>query len=168
MSQPYIGEIRMFGSNFPPAGWALCNGQVLAIADNDTLFNLIGTTYGGDGQSTFALPDLQSRLPMHMGNGFVLAQTGGTESVTLTVNQIPVHSHTPQANSTGGSDSPNGTVFAKSTLGKPYVNAAGGVPAALNAATVQNSGGNQPHDNMHPFLCINFSISLFGIFPSPN
>lgn len=168
MSQPYVGEIRMFGSNFPPAGWMFCQGQLLPIADYDTLFNLIGTTYGGDGQSTFALPDLQSRLPMHMGNGFVLAQTGGTESVTLTVNQIPAHSHTPQANSIGGSDSANGTVWALSKAAKPFVNVAGGVPAALNAATVQTTGGSQPHDNMHPFLCINFSISLFGIYPSPN
>lgn len=168
MGQPYVGEIRMFGGNFAPAGWAFCSGQLLPIAENETLFNLIGTTYGGDGQSTFALPNLQSRFPMHQGNGFTLAETGGVESVTLTVNQIPNHAHTPNANSAGGSDSPTNNVWAKTTTGKPYVNVAGGVPVAFNAATVQNAGGSQPHDNMHPYLCVAFIISLFGIFPSPN
>ena len=167
MSQPYIGEIRMFGSNFPPAGWAFCQGQLLSIANNQALFALIGTTYGGDGQTTFALPNLQSRFPMHQGNSFVIGQSGGSETVALTANTIPAHSHLPRANSVAGSDNPNGNVWAKTTTGKPYVNTAGGVPAALNAATVQNQGGSQPHDNMHPYLCINFSISLFGIFPSP-
>lgn len=168
MAQPYVGEIRMFGGNFAPAGWMFCSGQILPISGNEVLFTLIGTTYGGDGQSTFALPNLQSRFPMHQGNGFILAQTGGVESVTLTVNQIPSHSHTPDSNNAGVSDSPTNNVWGKSTAGKPYVNVAGGVPVAFNAATVQNAGGSQPHDNMHPFLCIAFIISLFGIFPSQN
>src|ERR1700761_2177619 len=108
MAQPYVGEIRMFAGNFAPAGWMFCEGQLLPISEYDTLFQLIGTTYGGDGQSTFALPDLRGRLPMHQGNGFILAETGGVESVTLTTSQIPAHSHTPAANSAGGSDTPNG------------------------------------------------------------
>ena len=167
MGQPFVGEIRMFGGNFAPAGWMFCAGQLLPISGNETLFNLIGTTYGGDGQSTFALPDLRGRLPMHQGNGFVLAQTGGTETVTLTVNQIPAHSHTPNSNNAGGSDSPAGNVWGKSTTGKPYV-AAGGVPGTVNNTTVGSTGGSQPHDNLHPFLCVSYILSLFGIFPSPN
>src|SRR5512136_928486 len=115
MAQPYVGEIRMFAGNFAPAGWMLCQGQLLAISENETLFNLIGTTYGGDGQSTFALPNLQSRVPVHQGTGFTLAQTGGEEQVTLTVNQIPAHTHIPQANSgTGAQTSPSGNVWANS------------------------------------------------------
>jgi microcystin-dependent protein len=172
MSQPFVGEIRMFGGSFAPAGWAFCNGAIMPIAENETLFNLIGTTYGGDGQATFALPNLQSRFPMHngtlAGNTFVIGETGGVEQVTLTTQQIPVHSHTPVANDLGGGDSPNGTTWGKSTTGKPYANVAGGVPAALNTQTVSITGGSQPHENMHPYLCITFIISLFGVFPSPN
>ena len=168
MSQPFVGEIRMFGGNFAPAGWAFCSGQIMPISENEVLFQLIGTTYGGDGESTFALPNLQSRLPMHQGNGFILGETGGVESVTLTVNQIPIHAHTPNSSDTGGSDSPSGNVWAKSTTGKPYVNVAGGVPAAVNTATVLPNGGSQPHDNMHPYLVVNYIISLFGVYPSPN
>src|SRR5579864_7252262 len=116
MSQPFIGEIRMFGGNFAPVGWAFCNGAIIPISQNDALFNLIGTTYGGDGQSTFALPDLQSRLPVHVGPGFALGQTGGAESVTLTTSQIPSHSHVPQVNSgLGNSGNPNGGVWAVAT-----------------------------------------------------
>ena len=168
MSQPYVGEIRMFGGNFAPQGWMFCSGQTLAIAENDVLFNLIGTTYGGDGQTTFNLPDLQGRFPLHIGNGIVLGQNGGTENETLTTNQIPGHQHTPNASNTGGSDSPTNNVWANSSTGKPYVAVAGGVPAALNAATVQSSGGSQSHDNMHPFLCIAYIISLYGIYPQMN
>src|SRR5437764_475427 len=120
MSTPFLGEIRMFGGNFAPVGWALCNGLWLAIAQNDTLFNLIGTTYGGNGTTTFALPDLQSRVPMHVGQGFALAQPGGAESVTLTTNQIPVHSHVPVATTgAGNSNSPSNGVWAQSASG-PY------------------------------------------------
>jgi microcystin-dependent protein len=164
MSSPFIGEIRMFGGNFAPAGWAFCNGALMAIDQNDALFNLIGTTYGGDGQTTFALPDLQSRIPLHVGPGFALGQTGGVETVTLTTAQIPAHSHVPQGNSGAGTQSsPANGMWAQSTLNQfssapPTVSMA---PAALGP-----SGGSQPHDNMMPFLVVNFILSLFGIFPS--
>ncbi len=165
MGSPYIGEIRMFAGNFAPAGWALCQGQLLPISGNDTLFNLIGTTYGGDGQQTFALPDLQGRVPMHAGNGHTLGEIAGTETVTLTTAQIPAHSHVPQANSgSGPQSSPSGNVWANST-NLPY--SASAPSAAMAAQAVQSSGGNQPHDNMVPYLVINFIISLFGIYPSP-
>jgi microcystin-dependent protein len=165
MSSPFIGEIRMFGGNFAPVGWAFCNGQVIAISQNDALFNLIGTTYGGDGQSTFALPNLQSRVPVHVGQGFALGQSGGAETVTLTTSQIPAHSHVPQANSGAGTQtSPAGNVWANSSLGEfDDTNTVDGTmaPGALGPA-----GGSQPHDNMIPFLVVNFILSLFGIFPS--
>jgi microcystin-dependent protein len=171
MSQPYVGEIRMFGGNFAPAGWMFCNGQLLAISEFDTLFNLIGTTYGGDGQNTFALPNLQSRVPNHMGtlNGgstYQLGQAAGNEAVTLTVNQIPSHTHTPGANNAGASDSPANNVWANSTTAKPYIAGPGNLN--LNVGAVQISGGSQPHDNMIPFLCVSYVISLFGVFPSQN
>lgn len=168
MGQPYVGEIRMFAGNFAPNGWMLCQGQLLPISENDVLFNLIGTTYGGDGQSTFALPDLQSRVPVHVGPGFVQAQTGGEESVTLTVNQIPNHSHVPQCNSTNGTaTSPSNAVWAGNTDVGAYANA---ITASANMASqaLAPDGGSQPHDNMLPFLCINFIISLFGVFPTQN
>ena len=164
MAQPYVGEIRMFAGNFAPAGWMFCEGQLLPISENETLFNLIGTTYGGDGQSTFALPDLRGRLPMHFGNGFTLAETGGVETVTLTVSQIPAHSHPllanpGQANSTG----PGTNVFSK-----PSKNMYRDPPpvVAMNPQSVTSTGGSQPHDNFQPYLCVDFIISLFGIFPS--
>src|SRR5258708_31746699 len=116
MSSPFIGEIRMFGGNFAPAGWAFCNGALIPISENDALFNLIGTTYGGDGQSTFALPNLQSRVPVHVGPGFALGQSGGEETVTLTTNQIPAHSHVPQCNSNPGTQpTPGAGVWAASS-----------------------------------------------------
>lgn len=166
MSSPFIGEIRMFGGNFAPVGWAFCNGALIPISENDALFNLIGTTYGGDGQSTFALPDLQSRVPVHVGPGFALGQSGGTESVTLTTQQIPSHSHVPQANSNAGSQSgPGGGVWAASSPSlNQYSNVAPSV--ALDPAAMGQAGGSQPHDNMIPFLVVNFILSLFGIFPS--
>jgi microcystin-dependent protein len=170
MATPYIGEIKMFGGSFAPAGWALCNGAIMAISENDVLFNLIGTTYGGDGQSTFALPNLQSRFPMHQGtnggNTFVIGETGGNESVTLTVQQIPAHSHTPGANTAGGSDNPASHVWGLSNTGKPYANT-GGPTVQFNPLTVAPAGGSQPHDNMHPYLCVTFIISLFGVYPNP-
>ncbi len=164
MSNPYVGEIRMFAGNFPPAGWFFCEGQLLAISEYETLFNLIGTTYGGDGQSTFALPDLRGRVPIHMGSGFVLAQQGGVETVTLTVNQIPFHSHVPQADSgSGAQTSPAGNAWANSAI-FPY---SGNPPAAaMDAHALSSDGGSQPHDNMTPYLVVSFIISLFGIFPS--
>jgi microcystin-dependent protein len=165
MSQPYIGEIRMFAGNFAPVGWAFCNGQILPISQNDALFTLIGTTYGGDGINTFALPNLQSRVPVHAAPGFALGQTGGAESVTLTTSQIAAHSHVPQAfSSAGNQPSPANGFWASSSPATQYGDTAPSVvmaPAALGSA-----GGSQPHDNMIPFLVINFILSLFGVFPS--
>lgn len=167
MSGPFIGEIRMFGGNFAPAGWAFCDGSLIPISENDALFNLIGTTYGGDGQSTFALPNLQSRVPVHVGPAFLLGQSGGSEAVTLTTSQIPAHSHVPQCNpNPGGQSSPGGNVWASPSTGTVYSDAAPGV--AFDPAAVGSAGGSQPHDNMIPFLVVNFIISLFGIFPSQN
>lgn len=165
MSSPFIGEIRMFAGNFAPAGWAFCDGSLIPISANETLFNLIGTTYGGDGQSTFALPDLRSRVPVHAGPGFALGQAGGAETVTLTTSQIPAHSHVPQAFSNPGNQpGPNNSVWANSGSSSVYSSDAPGL--AMAAAAVGSAGGSQPHDNMIPFLVINFIISLFGIFPS--
>jgi microcystin-dependent protein len=167
MAQPYVGEIRMFAGNFAPAGWMFCEGQLLPISENETLFNLIGTTYGGDGQSTFALPDLRGRIPIHQGSGFVLAQNGGAETVTLTVSQIPVHTHpflasaNPASGSGPGNQVPGITQSATIT---PYGTDAPLVLLSSNA--VGAAGGSQPHDNFQPYLCIDFIISLFGIFPS--
>jgi microcystin-dependent protein len=155
----------MFPGNFAPVGWALCNGSLLAIADFVTLFNLIGTTYGGDGQSTFALPDLRGRTPAHMGSGYSLAQAFGEETVTLTVSQLPAHTHAPQGSSNAGNQStPAGNVWAASALHQ-FSSAAPAV--TLDPAAVGAAGGSQPHDNMSPFLVVSFIISLFGIFPSP-
>lgn len=165
MSQPFIGEIRMFAGNFAPVGWAFCNGALIPISENDALFNLIGTTYGGDGQNTFALPNLQSRVPVHVGPGFALGQAAGTESVTLTVSQIPAHSHVPQCTANAGvQPSPESGVWAANTTLSPYVDVA--PSTAMDPGALQSSGGSQPHDNMIPFLVINFIISLFGVFPS--
>jgi len=165
MGTPYVGEIRMFAGNFAPAGWALCQGQLLAISENDVLFTLIGTTYGGDGQTTFALPDLQSRVPVHVGPAFVQGQTAGVESVTLTTSQIPAHSHVPLCNSGAGTNaSPQNDVWA-ALDSNIYSDVAPSVIMAPSA--LGSTGGSQPHDNMVPFLVINFIISLFGVFPSP-
>jgi microcystin-dependent protein len=166
MAQPYVGEIRMFAGNFPPSGWLFCQGQLLAISQNETLFQLIGTTYGGDGQSTFALPDLRGRIPIHQGNGFIIAETGGAEEITLTVQQIPAHTHPLLATtSVGTAASPQGSVLAAS--GSSNVYRPGPTAVTLSNQTVAPTGGSQPHSNTQPFLCIDFIISLFGIFPSP-
>ena len=168
MANPYIGEIRMFGGNFAINGWAFCDGSLQAISQNDTLFNLIGTTYGGDGQTTFALPNLQSRVPVHQGTGFTIGQTGGAESVTLTVNQIPSHSHAPACNiGAGNSAAAAGNFFAASanTALPPYSSTTVGV-VAMNSGAVGAAGQSQPHENMIPFQAVTFIISLFGIFPS--
>jgi microcystin-dependent protein len=165
MGQPYVGEIRIFCGNFAPLGWSFCQGQTIDIATNDVLFNLIGTTYGGDGQNTFNLPNLASRLPVHAGPGFVIGQSGGAESVTLTTSQIPAHSHVPEAYAGPGTNAtPSGGVWAESSL-SPYSSAAPTV--AMSSAALGASGGSQPHDNMHPFLAVNFIISMFGVYPSP-
>jgi len=165
MAQPYVGEIRMFAGNFAPAGWMFCEGQLLPISEYETLFNLIGTTYGGDGQSTFALPDLRGRVPIHIGNGFTLAETGGAETVTLTVSQIPSHSHPMLATSSFGTASAAANnVLAQTQAIKMYDSSAPAV--AMAPGTVTSTGGSQPHDNFQPYLCVDFIISLFGIFPS--
>ena len=167
MAQPYVGEIRMFAGNFAPAGWLFCQGQLLPISQNETLFQLIGTTYGGDGESTFALPDLRGRVPIHQGNGFIMAETGGAEEVTLTVNQIPAHSHPLLATTAvANQSSPTNNVLAQSTAADLYIEDT--ATAALAPTSVGVIGGSQPHSNLQPFLCIDYIISLFGIFPSQN
>ncbi len=164
MAQPYVGEIRMFAGNFAPAGWMFCEGQLLPISEYETLFNLIGTTYGGDGQSTFALPDLRGRIPLHQGNGFVLAETGGVETVTLTVSQVPSHAHAMLAsNDVPTGSSPAGNLTAQSA-NKIY--RAGTPSVYLSPNAVGSTGGSQPHTNFQPYLCVDFIISLYGIFPS--
>jgi microcystin-dependent protein len=169
MAQPYVGEIRMFGGNFPPNGWMFCEGQLLPISENETLFQLIGTTYGGDGQSTFGLPDLRGRVPLHQGtnqgNTFLLGEPGGVEQVTLTVQQIPNHTHVMSGSlNTAAAAVPTNQVIGKSTSIDAFINAQ---PAdAMNAQSITPVGNSQPHDNMQPYLCIDFIISLFGIFPS--
>ncbi len=171
MAQPYIGEIRMFAGNFAPAGWMFCEGQTLPISENDALFTLIGTTYGGDGQETFNLPNLQSRLPIHMGTGpdgttYQIAEMAGTEQETLSTQQIPIHSHalTCSTSTTNLESSPAGNVLAQSTSANMYIQDS--PDGTLAPSSVQPQGGSQPHENTQPFLCINFIISLFGIFPS--
>lgn len=166
MAQPYVGEIRMFAGNFAPAGWQFCDGSTLAIAENEVLFQLIGTTYGGDGQETFNVPDLRGRLPLHQGGGFNLGSTGGVEEVTLTIAQIPTHSHAMVGSTnTATSPTPTANVIGKSTQIDLFINAIPGDPLAPNAITPL--GNNLPHSNFQPYLCVNFIISLFGIFPSP-
>lgn len=171
MSMPYVGEIRMFAGNFAPAGWMFCEGQVLSISENDTLFNLIGTTYGGDGQATFALPNLASRVPIHHGTGpdgtpYQIGEMGGVESVTLTTQQIPAHNHALIAsNDLGTLSTPQGNLTAQSAV-KLYRGGVGSV--ALHPASIAPVGGSQPHENMQPFLCVNFIISLFGVYPTQN
>jgi microcystin-dependent protein len=167
---PFVGEIRMFAGNFAPNGWMFCEGQPLPISENEVLFQLIGTTYGGDGEETFNLPNLASRVPIHMGTGpsgttYQIGEMAGTEQETLTTQQIPVHNHPYLASNNAGTQvSPNGNVMCASPTIDYYV--VDTPTAAMNAAAVQPVGGSQPHENTQPFLCINFIISLFGVFPS--
>lgn len=171
MSQPFIGEIRIFAGNFAPAGWAFCDGSLQAISENDALFNLIGTTYGGDGQVTFALPNLACRIPVHQGQGpglqsYIIGQLGGQESVTLNTQQIPIHNHAfLAAGGTGHVSQPEGALLAAHRDDKAFL-ASTATTGTLAGASVANAGGSQPHENMPPFLAICFIISLFGIFPS--
>lgn len=162
MAQPYVGEIRMFAGNFAPAGWYFCDGQLLPISENETLFNLIGTTYGGDGQSTFALPDMRGRIPLHTGDGFTLSETGGVESVTLTVAQTPTHTHALSVD-------PKAATSAD-PVGRVPANAPGALSYAKGTSDVSMDpsaiAGGRPHDNLMPYLCVNYIISMFGIFPS--
>jgi microcystin-dependent protein len=172
MAQPYVGEIRMFAGNFNPAGWAMCDGAPIPISENDVLFQLIGTTYGGDGEESFNLPNLQSRIPLHMGTGssgttYQIGESGGVESVTLTTNQIPNHTH-PILVSTSQGVQPNaaGNVLAALSPVSMYKPNAVAPNLPMSNQSIAIAGGSQPHDNMQPFLCINFIISLFGLFPS--
>ncbi len=170
MAQPYVGEIRIFAGTFAPAGWMDCDGTLLSISENEVLFQLIGTTYGGDGQENFALPDLRSRVPIHMGGGFILAETGGVEQVTLTTAQIPSHNHAEIAATNNSQFAPGGNVLgtATSTQGgiKVYDSVLQAATTTLVASTIGPAGGSQPHTNIQPYLCLRFIISLFGLFPS--
>jgi len=173
MGQPYVGEIRMFGGNFAPNGWMFCEGQTLPIAENEVLFQLIGTTYGGDGEETFNLPNLASRVPLHMGTSpsgitYQIGEMAGTEQETLTIQQIPSHTHTEVfANVNGTAQTPSGNVLAKPVSSQPNLIFWGtDSVVAMNNQAIQPVGGSQPHENCQQFLCINFIISLFGVFPS--
>lgn len=168
MSDPFIGEVRLFGGNYAPNGWALCDGQLLPIAQNEALFSLLGTTYGGDGQTTFALPDLRGRCAPHPGGGVLQGETGGSEVVTLQAAQMPVHTHAARCATGGSTGKPGGAYWASEGSGNaaPYSTTQNGT--ALAAGAVQSAGGAQPHENMQPFLAMNFIIALFGIYPSRN
>jgi microcystin-dependent protein len=172
MAQPYIGEIRMFAGNFPPVGWMFCDGQSIPISENDTLFQLIGTTYGGDGQETFNLPNLQSRVPIHMGTGpdgttYDIGDMAGTEQETLTVQQIPMHNHAVIVSTDSANGlSPDGSIPGNSISIDLYRQAA--AEQAMSPQAVTPAGGSQPHENCQPFLCINHIISLYGVFPPQN
>jgi microcystin-dependent protein len=168
VSEPYVGEIRIFAGNFAPEGWSFCNGSLLAIAENPTLFDLIGTTYGGDGVNTFALPNLSGRIPFAAGgtNSLIIGELAGTESVTLTTGQVPTHNHTAQASgAAAASVSPAGNVSA-AWGDSPYTSDPPN--ATMDPNVISSSGGGQPHENRPPFLATSFIISLFGIFPSQN
>ena len=170
MSEPFVGEIRMFAGNFAPRGWAFCDGQLLAVSQNDALFSLLGTIYGGDGRTTFGLPDLRGRIPIHAGHGPGLSERrlgakGGEEKVTLTVNQLPSHTHTAEGSSGNGIDpNPQGNFQAASTVVDAYYD---GPPDSNMAATsISKVGGSRSHTNLMPFLCVHFIIALVGIYPS--
>lgn len=169
--EPFVGQIQMFGFNFAPRGWAFCHGQLLPIAQNQALFSLLGTTYGGDGRTTFALPDLRGRAPMHFDQGpglsdRQLGEAGGAENVTLISNQMPAHNHVLHATSAAGSArEPAGHVLAKETAGQTAVYGDGPVDSSLRPESIGAAGGSQPHANMPPYLCINFCIALEGIYP---
>ena len=164
---PYIGEIRMFAGTFAPLGWEFCAGQLIPISENDALYTLIGTSYGGDGESTFALPDLRGRLPLHQGLGFTLASAAGQEEVTLSTSQMPIHSHALlYSGGTATALSPAGAL-PSNAQGPTYFNLPDN-PVTLAASSIGPTGGSQPHTNMQPYLCVNFIISLYGIFPTPS
>jgi microcystin-dependent protein len=173
MSNPFLGEIRVISFNFAPKGWALCNGQFLPINQNQALFSILGTTYGGNGQTTFALPDLRGRVPFHIGQGFTLGQRGGEASHTLTLSELPAHTHQAKGSSTPGTlvfpatagASGQHNIWAVTSLA-PYAAAPAG--QAMDPGCVSNTGGSQPHENRQPYLTLNFMIALIGIFPSQN
>ena len=169
---PFVAEIRIFTGNFPPVGWAFCNGQLMPISQNTALFSLLGTTYGGNGTTNFALPNLQGCVPMHPGQGpglsnHLLGETGGASTVTLLSSQLPVHTHVPACTSGPGSTgSPANAVWAGAGRGRPPFYAASAPNASLSAPAVGVAGGNQPHNNMSPYLGLNFIIALQGVFPA--
>ena len=166
MAEPFLSEIRIMSFNFPPKGWALCNGQFLPINQNQGLFSLLGTTFGGNGQTTFGLPDLRGRVPIHVGSGHTLGERGGEQAHTLSISEIPTHTHVVNAssNSTGTQALPTNTFLA------PLNNSYHGASAltSLQSGSITNTGGSQAHLNMQPFLTLSFCIALQGIFPSPN
>lgn len=172
MSEPFVGEIRMFAGNFAPRGWAFCDGQLLAVSQNDALFSLLGTIYGGDGRTTFGLPDMRGRIPIHAGDGPGLSprrlgSKGGTEAETVTPNQLPSHTHPLQASSDLATDAtPGGNVSARTNPANIDIYTELGPQAALSPQSVASVGGSQPHSNLMPFLCVHFIIALFGIYPS--
>lgn len=174
MSEPFVAEIRMFAGNFAPRGWAFCDGQLLAVSQNDALFSLIGTIYGGDGVTTFGLPDLRGRLAIHAGSGpglspRQLGAKGGSENVTITANELPGHTHPVRASSQGGtSTSPVGNYPAAVPLTARYQNVDAGIPGAVPMETTNAVGGSRSHTNLAPALCVNYIIALFGIYPSRN
>lgn len=178
MSEPFIAQIMIFGGNFAPRGWAFCNGQLLSIVSNTALFSLVGTTYGGDGRTTFGLPDLRGRAPIHVGTGPGLTrrnwgERGGVEKVTLTVNQIPAHNHSGTArcfDGAGNSNEATGNTWSKDlgVSSATYNSSAPNANMAADTITTQNTGGNQSHENMPPFLALHYIIALVGIFPSRN
>ena len=164
MGTPYLSEIRLMSFGYPPRGWALCNGQLLPINQNQALFALLGTTYGGNGQTNFALPNLQGRAPIHFGNGHVLGESAGEIAHTLIMSEMPAHNHLAQASTTAAaSPIPTANALAGADIYSPLTN-----PVALQPATVGNAGGSQPHTNMQPYLTLSFCIALVGIFPSQN
>jgi microcystin-dependent protein len=166
MAEPFLSEIRIMSFNFAPKGWAMCNGQLLPINQNQALFSLLGTTFGGNGQTNFALPDLRGCVPIHVGNGNTLGQKAGTTSVTINIQQLPTHTHPLNALDTSGTlGNPKGNLLAQ--VANAYT-AVGGNLTTLSPPTVSNVGGNQAHNNMQPFLTLTFCIALQGIFPSPN
>lgn len=173
MSEPYVGEIRMFAGNYAPEGWMLCEGQVLSISENEVLFTLIGTTYGGDGQSTFGLPDLRGRVPIHAGTGpglspRALAQQGGAENVTLTQNQLPLHSHAAYASNDPASNDYTAATGVPGNTGGANIYGLMGTPGPMTANAIGPAGIGGAHNNMAPYLCVNFIISLYGLYPSQN
>lgn len=171
MPEPFLSEIRIFSFNFAPKGWALCNGQFLPINQNQALFSLLGTTYGGNGQTTFALPNLQGRVPIHEGNGHTLGEAAGTESVTINMQQMPTHTHLMSGNvaDANAANCNQGAVLNNVWANSGKLNfSTSQFDAVMSPATVTNIGGSQPHTNMSPYLVLNFCIALQGIFPSPN
>ncbi|HUA22279.1 MAG TPA: tail fiber protein [Bryobacteraceae bacterium] len=167
MASPYVGEIRIFAGNFAPVGWEFCEGQLLPITEYETLFQLIGTTYGGDGESTFALPDLRGRFPVHVGAGFVVGQSAGAETVTLTDEDLPSHTHTAVASGGGNVVSPQNAFWSTDPFGNTAAyTTPPATPANMNANAIGNTGGGQPHENRQPYLAVSFIISMFGVFPT--